>query len=109
MRPRSASARPSARNAAPDGAGYLIVYAAGGTYDLRPGSTRRITTGQLLAADPTGWLTLECDDRLRCFTVPVDQTEASSLPDPHPSNPRRPDQVHGPAARCAGIRMSAAG
>lgn len=61
------------RPSGPDGAGYLIVYAAGGTYDLRPGSTRRITTGQLLAMGPTGWLTLECDDQLRCFTMAVDR------------------------------------
>jgi len=64
----------SGGNAAPDGAGYLVVYAAGGTYDLRPGSIRRITTGQLLAMGPTGWLTLECDDQLRCFTVAVDRS-----------------------------------
>jgi hypothetical protein len=64
----------SGGNAAPDGAGYLTVYAAGGTYDLRPGSIRRITTGQLLAMGPTGWLTLECDDQLRCFTVAVDRS-----------------------------------
>jgi hypothetical protein len=64
----------SGGNAAPDGAGYLMVYAAGGTYDLRPGSVRRITTGQLLAIGPTGWLALECDDQLHCFTVAIDRS-----------------------------------
>jgi len=33
-----------------------------------------ITTGQVLAMGPMGWLTLECDYQLRCFTVAVDRS-----------------------------------
>jgi hypothetical protein len=62
-----------ARFADPDGAGYLLLRGPGGVYDARPGSLRRITTGELLAAGPTRWLSLECDDRYRCATVVIDR------------------------------------
>jgi len=56
-----------------DGAGYLAFFATGGVYDLRPDGIRRITTGELLAAGPTRWLTRECDERYRCALVVIDQ------------------------------------
>jgi hypothetical protein len=67
-----------------DQAGYLLFTGTGGVYDTRPtgvsdagtepqGGVRRVTAGALLAAGPTRWLTLECDDRGSCTTVVTDR------------------------------------
>jgi hypothetical protein len=57
---------PGIPGASSDGAGYLVASLAGGTYEVRPGSVQRITSGALLAIGPTHWLTEECDDQHRC-------------------------------------------
>ncbi|HEX8768802.1 MAG TPA: hypothetical protein VF714_10550, partial [Jatrophihabitans sp.] len=56
-----------------DGAGYLLFPGIGGLYQARPHGIHRISTGLLLAAGPTGWLVIECDERYRCQTVLVDR------------------------------------
>lgn len=56
----------------PDGAGYVLLTALGGTYDARPGKVHRITSGALRASGPTRWLTAECDDSLSCAQVVID-------------------------------------
>ncbi len=56
-----------------DGSGYLMFSATSGEYDLRPSGVSRITTGQVLAAGPTGWLISECDAQYRCATYDVAQ------------------------------------
>ena len=61
----------SAFEATADGAGYLLYQGIGGLYRARPEGIRRISTGVLLAAGPTGWLVNECDARYRCQTVLV--------------------------------------
>ncbi len=63
---------PTAETAA-DGAGGLVFRATGGTYAGTPAGPRRITTGALLAAGPTRWLVLECDDAHRCRPYAVDR------------------------------------
>lgn len=65
----------SAFEAIADGAGYLLFQGIGGLYQARPGGIRRISTGVLLAAGPTGWLVNECDARYRCQTVLVDRAD----------------------------------
>jgi hypothetical protein len=57
-----------------DGAGYLMTYLSGGVYDARPGSLRRITSGELLAIGRTRWLTEECDDQHRCTLDVIDRS-----------------------------------
>ncbi|MFE9206312.1 hypothetical protein [Micromonospora sp. NPDC007230] len=59
--------------AEPDGAGYPLVGATGGVYSLRPDGVRRITTGEVLAVGPRHWLARECDERLRCAAVLIEQ------------------------------------
>lgn len=56
-----------------DGTGYLVVGLTGGMYDVRPGSTQRITSGALLAIGPTRWLTEECDEQHHCTRDVVDR------------------------------------
>jgi hypothetical protein len=56
-----------------DRTGYVLLSGPGGVYDARPGGLRRVTTGRLLAAGPTRWLTFECDDQYRCATVVTDR------------------------------------
>lgn len=56
-----------------DGAGYVLLQGVGGAYDARPDGLRRVTTGMVLAAGPTHWLTYECDERYRCETVVIDR------------------------------------
>jgi hypothetical protein len=58
-----------------DGAGYVLFSGTGGLYDARPEGLHRISTGSLLAAGPTGWLVLECDDWHRCKPVLVSRTD----------------------------------
>ncbi len=56
-----------------DGAGYLAYGDTSGVYDVRPDGVHRITTGELLAVGPTGWLVAECDSRHRCDTVSINR------------------------------------
>lgn len=56
-----------------DGSGYLIVQGVSGSYDARPGSLRRITTGEVTAVGPAEWLAEECDDVGKCSNVVVDK------------------------------------
>jgi hypothetical protein len=56
-----------------DGSGYLIVQGISGSYDARPGSLRRITTGNVIAVGPTEWLAEECDDVGQCSDIVVDK------------------------------------
>jgi hypothetical protein len=57
-----------------DGAGSVLLSGVGGMYAVRSDGLRRITTGTLLAAGPTGWLTVECDPRYRCSIVLRDRS-----------------------------------
>ncbi|MCW3818565.1 hypothetical protein ONA91_29415 [Micromonospora sp. DR5-3] len=63
--------------AEPDGAGYPLVAATGGVYSLRPDGVHRITTGEVLAVGPRHWLARECDERLRCGTVLIEQRDGA--------------------------------
>lgn len=56
-----------------DGSGYVIASGIGGSYDARPGSLRRITTGAVIAVGPTAWLVEECDDIGECSNILVDK------------------------------------
>jgi hypothetical protein len=56
-----------------DGTGYLLLSGTGGVYLARPSGQTRVTTGALLAAGPTRWLTVECDQQHRCDTVVTDR------------------------------------
>ena len=58
---------------ASDRAGYVLMFGIGGMYNLREDGMHRITSGTLLAAGPTRWLTLECDERYRCQSVVIDR------------------------------------
>jgi hypothetical protein len=58
---------------ATDGAGGLVFTATGGVYAGTAAGPRRVTTGALLAAGPTRWLVLECDDAHRCRPYAVDR------------------------------------
>jgi hypothetical protein len=57
-----------------DGAGYVVFNGIGGTYSARPDAIRRITAGRLLAAGPTRWVVVECDDQHHCATVAIDRS-----------------------------------
>ncbi len=63
----------SSPGVAADGTGYLLFYGTGGAYDVQPSGIHRITSGELLAAGPTRWLTDECDQHFRCSTVVIDR------------------------------------
>jgi hypothetical protein len=56
-----------------DGAGYLLFYAIGGVYELRPNGISRITTGDLIATGPTAFLTNECDAQFHCSTIAINR------------------------------------
>ena len=66
--------------AIPDQAGYLLFPGTGGVYDVRPGSTSRVTTGTVLAAGPTRWLTAECNSHARCQPVVTDRSTGARHP-----------------------------
>jgi hypothetical protein len=66
--------------AVPDQAGYLLFPGTGGVYDVRPGGTSRVTTGTVLAAGPTRWLTAECDRHARCQPVVTDRPTGARHP-----------------------------
>ncbi len=59
--------------AADDGAGYPLVRGVSGSYVVRPGGPQRVTTGQVVAMGPSGWLADECDEQGRCSTVHIDR------------------------------------
>ncbi len=59
--------------AAGDGSGYMILTGSDGAYLARPDGVRHITSGSVLAAGPTGWLVVECDERARCVRVVIDR------------------------------------
>ena len=61
-----------------DGSGYVITQGIGGSYDARPGSLRRITTGAVVAVGPTAWLAEECDDVGECSNVLIDKATWTS-------------------------------
>ena len=56
-----------------DATGYLLFNLTGGVYRAGPDGLHRVTTGQLLAAGPTRWLTLECDSRHTCTPTVIDR------------------------------------
>jgi len=60
-----------------DGAGYLLYSGIGGVYHAQPDGLRRISTGELLAVGPTGWLVTECDEQYRCQQVLVNRRDGS--------------------------------
>jgi hypothetical protein len=64
-------------DATADGAGYLLVSGSGGVYDARPDGMHRVTTGQVLAAGPAGWLVAECDVNHHCANVLRDRAGRS--------------------------------
>ncbi len=55
-----------------DGTGYVLLIGNGGVYDLRPGTSKRIATGGLIAVGPTVWLVQDCDTRGSCLPYTVD-------------------------------------
>jgi hypothetical protein len=63
--------------AADDGAGYPLVRGVSGSYVLGPGGPQCVTTGQVVAAGPSGWLADECDEQGRCTTVDIDRATGS--------------------------------
>lgn len=62
---------------ASDRAGHAVMFGIGGMYNARPDGMHRITSGILLAAGPTRWLTLECDERYRCAGVVIDRASGA--------------------------------
>jgi hypothetical protein len=61
-------------NPQPDQSGNVVIAGADGVYQASPAGLRRITTGALLAAGPTRWLTLECDGSYRCALIVIDRS-----------------------------------
>lgn len=96
--------------AEPDGAGYPLVAATGGVYSLRPGGVRRITTGELVAVGPAHWLVRECDARLRCGTVLIEQrTGARRAVRPGLDETAVGDGLISPDGTMAAVRVTAPG
>jgi len=62
---------------ASDYSGGLLFTSTGGVYDARPSGSKRVTTGTLLAAGPTKWLVVECDDADRCQTILIDRSRGT--------------------------------
>jgi hypothetical protein len=56
-----------------DGAGSYYLRSTGGSYLRVPGGYRRISTGSVLAATGSSWLTAECDRQLRCRHLLMDR------------------------------------
>jgi hypothetical protein len=61
-------------NVVGDGVGYLLVSTAEGVYRALPGRVQLISTGNLLATGPTGWLVAECVHYQHCRPVLIDRT-----------------------------------
>lgn len=88
-----------------DGDGYMLVRGIGGTYDARPDGLTLVTSGDVIAAGPTGYLVYECGAQPGCSAVTIDRktgTRATfgqqSLPVAHPraiiSGQISPDGAH---------------
>lgn len=67
---------PASGNAAPDGAGYMLVSMTGGTYVVRPGlaGVHRVTTGRVDAVSRNYFLVTECDEAARCSRILISRT-----------------------------------
>lgn len=94
--------------AGPDGNGYLTIPAISGTYLLQPygDGFQRVTTGVVLAAGPTGFLTYDCDAAARCGTYYVhrDTGTAVQIPvDYVPRNGMLPSGVISPDGTVAAL------
>jgi hypothetical protein len=64
-----------AASASSDGAGGLLFMAQNGaTYQVWPGRPKVLTTGNLLAVGPTGFLVRECGTAGTCLTSVIDRT-----------------------------------
>ena len=64
-----------AMSAQSDGAGGVLFMAQNGsTYQAQPGQRKLLTTGNLLAVGPTGYLVRECATAKKCQTSVVDRT-----------------------------------
>jgi hypothetical protein len=87
----------------PDAKGYLIFDGTGGYYDVVPDGLHRITTGALIAAGPTKWLTLECDDQHRCATTVIDRRTGARRTLAVVTQPFRPIGVISPDGTQAAI------
>jgi hypothetical protein len=73
-----------------DGEGYALLTTPSGVFDARPHSSRRITTGTLLAVGRTGWLVVENCAR-QCTSVLVnDTTDIHRVLGPTPPGGRGP-------------------
>lgn len=64
---------PSEGFPASDGAGYLLVYHRGTTFDARPDGRTPIPQGRMLATGPTRWLVTECHGHRHCAMTVVDR------------------------------------
>ncbi len=75
--------------ALPDGAGYLILETPDGAYDVRPGKSRRVTKGTVVAAGATHWLVRECPTARPCrlFVIDAKSRERHTVPSPCPVRP----------------------
>jgi hypothetical protein len=60
-----------------DGSGNILFSGVGGVYALGPNGAQRISTGKLVAAGPTRWLTEECDDRAQCALVAINKSSGA--------------------------------
>ncbi|MDP9116269.1 MAG: hypothetical protein M3O28_03205 [Actinomycetota bacterium] len=63
--------------ASSDSAGYLLYFGTGGIYQAQPDGLRRVTTGILLAAGPSRWLTVDCDYHYHCATNVTDRSSGA--------------------------------
>jgi hypothetical protein len=88
---------------AADGAGGLVFRATGGVYAGTTAGPRRITTGALLAAGPTRWLVLECDDAHRCRPYAVDRATGARRAVPAALPAEVPRGVVAPDGRTAAM------
>lgn len=66
----------------PDGAGYVLAGGLGGVYDVRPGGTRLVTHGAVLAAGPAAFVVYDCDAAARCSVETIDRASGKRVPVP---------------------------
>jgi hypothetical protein len=76
----------------PAGTGRVLVEDTGGVYLVGPDGPIRVTGGKVLAAGPTRWLTLECDERLVCTMMVIERATGER----HFVGPAKPDPALGP-------------
>lgn len=93
-----------------DGRGYLVLDGIGGTYEAQPDGLHRVTSGTLLAAGPTRWLTTDCDDHGACHLNVVDRRDGArhQLAGSHPELFQAPGVIS-PDGRYASILVAGAG